>query len=111
MLGSTLTVLVTVKIVSVASWPAEVTVSWGKSIVFVKKPCSACKAVSEVSMEVSPNKGAVPAGNKRVIIPAKDLRARSCVNRLELKIPVLIVVLSYFIKKGGNVKAKKTEED
>jgi len=57
----------------------------------VKKPCSTCTAVSDVSIEVSPNSGAVPLGISLVIIEENDFFARSVVKLPVLKIPVVIV--------------------
>ncbi len=94
--GSTLAVLVTLNTVS-AIVCEVLSVSCGKIIVFVKKPCSLATAVSEPSIAVIPNKGAEPFGIRRVIIPAKLFFARSWVKLLVLKIPVTPAMLFLLI--------------
>ncbi|MNI98008.1 hypothetical protein D3C73_1567660 [compost metagenome] len=65
----------------------------GNTIVLVKKPCSVASAVVVDSKAVKPNKGALPFGMNRVIIPAKDFFARSVVKLPVLKIPTVMLFL------------------
>ena len=80
----------TVNVVSPAACPPAPITRLGNNMVLVKNPCSICTAVSVANIEVIPNNGALPFGINRVIIPANDFFARSCVRYALLKIPALM---------------------